>query len=67
MNILLNSEAYWGRLQGTLISEFHFYYKSATHFYYKPLTHLFLIIVPSMLKADLNNFQRLSSLFYLMF
>ena len=31
------------------------------------LTNLFLIIVPSMLKADLSNFQRLSSLFYLMF
>ena len=30
------------------------------------LTHLFLINVPSMLKADLNNFRRLSSFFYLM-
>ena len=33
----------------------------------KFLTHLFLIIVTSMLKADLNHFQWLSSLFHLMF
>ena len=30
MNTLLNSEAYWGCLQGILIFEFHFYYKSVT-------------------------------------
>ena len=29
--------------------------------------HLFLIIVPSMIKVTLKNFQRLSFLFYLMF
>ena len=30
MTTLLNSEAYWGCLQGILIFEFHFYYKSVT-------------------------------------
>ena len=29
------------------------------------LTHLFLIVIPSMLKAALKKFQRPSSLFYL--
>ena len=31
MNTLINSEAYRGCFQGTLISEFHFYYNSITH------------------------------------
>ena len=31
MNTLLNSEAYQDYLQGTLLFEFHFYYKSVTH------------------------------------
>ena len=63
MNPLLNSEAYLGCFQGTMTFEFHIYYKSMAQSSF--LTHLFPITVPSLLKAALKNFQRISSLFTL--
>ena len=55
---IFNSEAYWDCLQGTLIFEFHFYYKSIAQSSFQ----VFVINVPSMLNAALNNFKRSSFL-----
>ena len=63
MNTLFNSEAYSGCLERTLTSQFHIYHKSMAQSSF--LTHIFLMIVPSMLKAALKPFKWLSSFIYI--
>ena len=65
MNTLFNSATYLACFQGTLKGFLH--YILITSLWHSLVFNLFLLVVPSMLKATLKNFQWPSSLFHLMF